>query len=421
MLYKLYGAFFFFLTFCTAIALSGCSWDTVDCNETYLPLDDSEYPYAGIPRIVIETNDLRQIRDTEKYISASLQIYDSTAASSPIYKISVRGRGSSSFASMPKYSLKLKFDDKVPLLGMPEDTEWALISNSADKTLLKNFVSLKLYSWLGGKYTPRTQFVEIFLNRQYLGVYLLSENIKANRNRVDIPRNNSSFLIEKTSAEGIKSTDVIIKTQKGHLFCVKSPKHPDEETLSRLLGHLNDWETALDGKSIFREDSLRKWIDVEDYLRFYWIQEFSKNVDANFNRSIFITWQEGQAMRYGPVWDFDQAYGNGKDEQVKEPKNWYVRSSGWDEKLFKSPIVQKESQQYWNSHKHFFKALPDSISKYAAIIKPATKNEFKRWPVLENSDNWTYKESYSNYNEAIDSLNSWIVLRYSWIESHYTN
>ncbi len=397
-------------------SLVGCSLDSTNSDKEYLPLDDSEYPYVDLPRFVIETDNLQEIRNTEDYVPASLQIYGKAAPQTTITSLTIRGRGTSSFGSMPKYSLKMKFNKKTTLLGLPEDKEWALISNSGDKTLLKNFISLKLYSWLGGAYTPKTQFVELYLNRQYLGVYLLSETIKVSESRIDIPKDNSSFLFEKTSKIGIRETDLIIKTNNSYLFCIKSPKNSNLDTQEKLLNHLNEWESLLENSDSINADTLKAWLDIEDYLRYYWVQEFTKNSDANFNRSIFITWEEGQPMHYGPVWDFDLAYGNWIHEWVQNPSDWYVRYSGWDNKLFKNTLIKKKAQDYWNLNKAFFKSLPDSINKYARELAPATNNEFKRWPVLNNSENWDYKESYSNYSEAIDSLNSWIMQRYQWVD-----
>ncbi|MGB0931104.1 MAG: CotH kinase family protein [Chitinophagales bacterium] len=36
-----------------------------------------------------------------------------------------------------------------------------------------------------GQYASRTQFVEVLLNGNYHGVYVLMENIKRDKNRVD--------------------------------------------------------------------------------------------------------------------------------------------------------------------------------------------------------------------------------------------
>ena len=109
------------------LSLGGCSWDTVSPSRDFLPIDDSAYPYAGLPRIVIETENLQEVRNTEDYINASLQIYGKNAPSTSVLPLRIRGRGTSSFTSMPKYSIKLKFDKQTEILDMPKETEWALI------------------------------------------------------------------------------------------------------------------------------------------------------------------------------------------------------------------------------------------------------------------------------------------------------
>ena len=47
------------------VFLSGCVWDAGLSHDLVLPLDDSEYPYANVQRIVIETDDFDDVRDTE--------------------------------------------------------------------------------------------------------------------------------------------------------------------------------------------------------------------------------------------------------------------------------------------------------------------------------------------------------------------
>ena len=95
-----------------ACALVCCS-NSVDgeedeAEETYLSLDDSEYPYAGIPRLVIQTEGLRGIYDRKKEIPAKMQIYGETSPESEIMKLTIRGRGNTSWQA-PKPSYKIEF------------------------------------------------------------------------------------------------------------------------------------------------------------------------------------------------------------------------------------------------------------------------------------------------------------------------
>ena len=89
-----------------AFAFIGCMWEPSDNEKSFLSLDDSEYPYVGIPRLVIETENFTQIRDRTTEIPARLQVYGQDAPESEVLELTVRGRGNSSFTGMPKFGIK---------------------------------------------------------------------------------------------------------------------------------------------------------------------------------------------------------------------------------------------------------------------------------------------------------------------------
>ena len=155
--------------------------DTIQNN---LPLNDTEYPYAGIPRIVIETENHRAVKNRETEIPARLQIWGEKAPESEIMELTIRGRGNSSWFSMAKKSYTIELSYKHEILGMPTNRDWALISNYADKTLMRNYLIYKIAPTVGAAYAPRCVQTELYLNGEYLGVYLLTETIKIGKNRV---------------------------------------------------------------------------------------------------------------------------------------------------------------------------------------------------------------------------------------------
>lgn len=396
--------------------MSGCVWSNSSDSSEYLPLDDSEYPYAGLPRMVIETNDFHELRDTETDIPARMQMYGKSIPESEVIELTIKGHGNSSFKAMTKFSLKIELAQKKALLGMPPDKEWILISNFSDRTLLKNYAIFRLAQKLGVNHVPRSTFVELYLNRQYQGVYLLSESIKVSKNRVNIPQNNSSFLFEKTTRYHLNGET--IRTKKNTLFKIRYPKRPSNETTSKLQAQLNQWEDFLYGKD-FNSAKIDEWVDIVDYIRYFWLLEFSKNYDGRFGRSIFFTWQENDIMRMGPVWDYDETFGCSKDGMPKlSAEGWHAKSSGWNNPLFKDHSIWNRAAEYWKQNEHLFKAFIDSIDVYANITKKATHNEFKRWNVLDNTEFWAYKESYKDYNEALDSLKTWARRRIEWIDAN---
>ena len=90
-----------------------------DTIKEYLTLDDTEYPYANIPRIVIETENRRAIEDRETEIPAKFQIWGEKSPESEIMGLTIRGRGNSSWDAMPKHSYKIEFNMIIPAYFEP--------------------------------------------------------------------------------------------------------------------------------------------------------------------------------------------------------------------------------------------------------------------------------------------------------------
>ena len=407
-----------FVAILCCICLSACYWAETEDDPEILPLNDSVYPYAGLPRIVIETEDFAGVRDRETEIPSKFQMYGEKAPETEVLDLTVRGRGNSSF-KMPKYGMKLEFADKVSLLGMPKNRDWALVANFGDKTHLRNYMMSRLSEWLGAKYTPRMQFVEVYLNRNYMGLYLLSETIKVGKNRVNIDENDTTFLIEKEDSK--KFDPPYVLTDNLFYYHIKSPKNPSAESEDLLLDHLNAFESYIMEQYRHRSIEILDWLDVDDYLLFYWVQEYSKNEDGNYARSVFMTWKKGEPIHFGPLWDFDLAFGNASRDQNKNPEDWYIRSYRLNYYILRNSIVESAATEYWKNHRETFRALIDSVPVYRAIIEKAIENEYRRWPVIGNTENWALKEPYDSYDEAVETMIDWMKKRFQWIDEEINN
>lgn len=407
------NSFKLFAAILCCISLSACYWAETESNPDSLPIDDSMYPYAGLPRIVIETEDFAGVRDRETEIPSHLQIYGEKAPESEVYELTVRGRGNSSF-KMPKYGLKLEFKDKVKLLGMPKNRDWALIANYGDKTHLRNYMMTRLSEWLCAKYTPRMQFVELYLNRKYMGLYLLSESIKVAKNRVNIEENDTTFLVEKEDSK--KFDPPYVQSDNGYYYHIKSPKNPSPETEKLLLDHIKAFENFAMRPYRYNSNEIVEWIDLDDYLLFYWVHEYSKNEDGNFARSVHFTWKKGEPIHFGPLWDFDLAFGNASREQNKAPEEWYIRRYRLNYYILQNSLVDSAAVVFWKEHRETFKALIDSVPLYRSIIDKAIENEYRRWPVMKNTENWALKDPYDSYDEAVETMIEWMKQRYQWID-----
>lgn len=390
----------------------------------YLPIDDSKYPYAGIPRIVIVTENYQEIKDRETEIPAKLQIWGKKAPDSEIMDLTIKGRGNSSWYAMPKNSYKIEFINKQEMLGMPENRDWALIANYADKTLMKNYLMYHLSAKLGAYYTPRCEFVELYLNKEYLGVYLLTETIKIGKNRINIPQTSNSFIVEfdvihlREGQQAVYSDiiDPVEHNEKGTPFHILSPKNASEQDLSTIKEHICSFEKFLVQKS----DSVKnfkKWIDVNEYIKHYWIQEFSKNPDANFRTSVFFSWVKNDIIKMGPVWDFDLAIGGYPDTAKASPTGWYIKLFYWNKYIFKDSVMESKAKTFWEKNRNIFYDTNLLIDSTAAFLQRAADNNFKRWKVLQSTENKYHTKSFKSYNEAINNTKNWFNKRINWIDS----
>lgn len=73
------------------------------------------------------------------------------------------------------------------MLGMPAESDWLLIASYLDKTLLRIPLTHDLFREMG-HYAARYKPVELLLNGEYQGIYLLMEKLKRDADRINIKK-----------------------------------------------------------------------------------------------------------------------------------------------------------------------------------------------------------------------------------------
>ena len=154
---------------------------------------------SNLPIIVIDTHG--QVIPNEPKIEADMGIINNGPGvrnyiTDPFNhyngKIGIEIRGSSA-QTFPKKQYAIETRDStgnnlnVSLLGMPEENDWILYAPYSDKSLIRNVLAYKMSNDIG-RYTSRTSFCEVVLNGDYIGLYVLMEKIKRDRNRVKIKK-----------------------------------------------------------------------------------------------------------------------------------------------------------------------------------------------------------------------------------------
>lgn len=199
---------------------------------------------TGLPAIYLSTNG-KPIVSKEDYIVGDIRI-TSDFGRNVVYQgvTEVKGRGNSTWG-MPKKPYRIKLDKKAGLLGMPEDKSWALMANYGDQSLLRNDVAFEVSRRLELGYTPRQQYVEFFLNGEYMGNYTLTEHIKEGKDRVAIDEDNGGFILEEDGYA--YSEPVHFITPKNMPITVKFPDEDDitPEQFDYIKNYVTSFENSL--------------------------------------------------------------------------------------------------------------------------------------------------------------------------------
>ena len=165
-----------------------------------------------------------------------------------------------------------------------------------------------MFSELGS--SPNAKSVEVYLNGEYRGVYLLCEQIEINKHRVPItdPTTdaNTSFLVEMDGwADGtcVKVPDALNSDRK---YSIKEPEPITQAQIAYIEQYLKDCISAVQGSDYER---VKELIDVKSFAQAYIVFELFKNPDTNYS-SVYMYKDVDGKLICGPVWDFDMSVGN---------------------------------------------------------------------------------------------------------------
>jgi hypothetical protein len=232
-------------------------------------------------------------------------------------------------------------DRELPLLGLPAGSDWVLHSCGSDRTCLRNVLAYALGREFG-HYAPRTRFVELFVNGEYRGLYVLVERIRRDKNRVDLPRPSATakegditggYIFRMDLGEGHPTDPVLRDWVSPVSQTVYSYYYPrfDQITPAQkayLHEHVSRFETMMRSSNWNdRHSGYRQWLDLESWVDFALIQELSLNPDAYFKSIYLQKWprSRGDKIALGPVWDFDLAFGVAEFRDSRNTQAWAHR------------------------------------------------------------------------------------------------
>lgn len=365
-----------------------------------------------LPVISIYTDDALPVDSRNTYRKGTLEL--SSDDEDLFLDIKIRGRGNFTWKNSPKKPFQIKFENSQSVLGMPGDERWILLANYFDKTMLRNEVAFNLSRYSNLDWTPESRFVELFLNSEYQGVYQITQKVENTYNRVNVGA--GGYLLEADQLSRLSPDDVYF-TSNNQVFNIKSPSlnYDDNEykviedyidlTVNILMG--NNFKSPSDGYS--------KYIDVDSFVDWYLINEITKNNDAVFYSSVYLTYIPGGKLKMGAVWDFDTSLGNIRLNGNEAANGFWVKNAPWYSRLFEDPnFVEKVKLRFddFYRNKEFFR---NQIDLNSLLLSNPQKQNFQKWPIL-GSKIWPNYVAFPTYNEEVTYLKEWLDERFEWLK-----
>lgn len=392
-------------------------------------------PYK-LPMLYINTDDGKEITSKEYYVGASLSVYNSGEDNDfTNLPIQMRGRGNYTWDSAfnrrdPMYNkrpYRLKLSESKSLCGVGEgkSRDWVLLADHCDQSLLRNNIVYTAAAAMPHIYwQPDVQSVEVFLNGEYIGVYLLCEQVEVNKNKVniseDLSKEEISYLAmfsNYTDLSNIYGFDLY-----GYKYEIKNDLSDFEELAIAQRDYIYDSiAECFDAIRSGDEEEVRELIDLDSLIETYFIHEVFKNLDTGHD-NFYLYREPGGKLIIGPVWDFDQCAGNA-DEGVDDYEN--IRggfTQPWYALLLEEAWFRKAVTEKWNQLKPTFDKIPELITTTAEYGYDSYCRNFEKWQIFGYKINReTYVRQFTTYDEHYKYFAEFMTNRIKWIDSYFND
>ena len=279
------------LTFLAILCVASCTLGEYDFVNNRIPSDGPSKPVPSpeveaepfVPVISIDVKGGGGIESKEEYVKVNVTIQETEDI---VYSAAGRakGRGNATWG-YEKKPYKIKFDEKLGVLGFAANKEWVLLAEYCDKSLMRTAYMCELARTVGLPYPIHYRHVNLYLNGKYMGIYVLTDQVEKKSHRVDIE--DDGFLFENDNYFWEEPLN-FMTDHRQYWYTFKYPDPEDGEIVSGdknyrfITGFMNDFEAALYGDA-FKDPEIgyRKYIDVEAFAKWFLVQELIANLEPN--------------------------------------------------------------------------------------------------------------------------------------------
>lgn len=334
-------------------------------------------------------------------------LYDSGNYEKDTSGLTIKIRGNNS-AYGDKKPYKLKLQKKADLLGRNNDTIYAdkhwLLIDLTTTTL----VGLKVNELVGMPYTPQYRMVNVVLNNDYRGLYLLMEPVKRNpRCRINVSKE-TGFIAEIDAYwwnEPLHFETNLINGTK-YQYSLKYPEEADSNSIASIKSQLCTMEEAI------TNGTYPDYIDVDSWARWLLGHDILGTKDSGGSNRFFAKYDDNDTSKvFIPcMWDFDSTAGVTDDwARTHKTHTYMTYLLNSDNTTF--------TDTYWTLWNKLSDTLVDSLENHFNALMSTRTWEDAEMSSLLDGQRWNYTPI--RLQTILGELLDWFHRRKEWIDAQY--
>lgn len=376
----------------------------------------------------------------------------------------LRGNSSQSF-DQKQYAVETRDaagdNLSVPLLGMPKENDWVLYAPWNDISMIRNVIAYHLWDNMD-HWGPRTRLCEVMLNGEYQGVYVLTESIKRDDNRIKTAKLGEADITgrevtggyimkidasnndnDKTFASKVQGLGTNGGGTVNWLYHYPKSKNIAPEQEDYIHKYIDTVETLIQSSNFADPiNGYAKYLSLPSFIDYFIHSELSLNSDGMKRSAYFYKEKNGLdgtkgKFKAGSVWDYNLAYGNCNFCKGNQINAWVHEGC----ETLPTPAMWKrliEDPNFINAVKCRYNELRTSIlsdsyihsfiDSYADTLNEAQARHFTQWDALLDNGSgggggwfsplWFSAYRVKSYTEEIDTLKGWFSERLRFLDNN---
>ena len=359
------------------------------CDYVYAPIDGWGKSITNVTRVpgrLIITDGDNKLYDSGEYVEESSGM-----------TLSLRGNSS---AFYPKKPYKIRLQSKADLLcrnnANYRDKQFILICDEE----LKAFQGFELSRLLGMTWVPGYRYVNLIINDEYCGVYMLTENVRRNTNcRLNVKKDGFIFECDAYWWNEDYYIPSLIDTHLNFTFKYPEPEELTDAQKAYMTQLLNAYEYSLwDG-------TYPDYIDVPSFARWCLGQDILATRDAAGVNRYYTKYDATSSSKLvmPMMWDFDSAEG--------DTTNWSVVHQ-----MFMFPLFESSNRTFVNEYVAQWEAVAPILytSMYNVINNFKSTQQGQGIMASMPLNNTRWDSNYPTYSFFYFRA-QWFKTRFDWL------